>query len=272
VVKVTYVGNAGQAQAIVLPWQDAEDEIVANLAIGSLRDSLMMWLQSERNAHAETVLVTIGALAGFAAQTAAFLRVDQRDIPLPPGEAAMSPEAFSQYLRSNGLLVVATTKSGERFYFGDLINGYLVPQSTSRYPLWGFVAASAIAAGVNPAELPDYVAMFRRASKAVGTPEFGIMAVAAQHQPQMSARQALNMTWPRAKFILGRADGPGQTRGRSVRPEHWPLILALVARQIVTITKDALDPRIGLALLMEAAITMSKVDPKTVPQSLPDKG
>jgi hypothetical protein len=263
--------GGSQTRSVVLPWHDTDDEIAANLAIGSLRDSLMMWLQTERGVHAETLLVTIGALAGFAAQTAALVRVDRRDIPLPSGEAVTSPEALSQYLHARGLLVVATTRSGERFYFGDLINGYLVPQPTSEYPLWGFVAASAIAAGVKPAELPDYLAMFRRASRTVGTPEFGIMAVDEKHQPHLPARRALEMAWPRAKFILSRTDGPGPASGRSVKPQHWPLVTALVARQLVTMAKDALDPRIGVALLMEAAITMSKVDPKTVPQALQEQ-
>ena len=167
--------------------------------------------------------------------------------------------------------MIATTKSGERFYFGDLINGYLVQQSTSDYPLWGFVAAAAIAAGVPGAELPDYVAMFRRASATVGTAEFGTMQVAEAHQPHLSARQALDLFWPRTRLILECTDGPGPPRDRGVKPEHWPLVTALVARQFVTLAKDTLDPRIGVALLMEAAITMSKVDPKTVPQTLPDK-
>jgi hypothetical protein len=267
---VAKVENVNQTRSVTLPWEGTGDEIVANLAIGSLRDSLMTWLTTERGVHAETLLVAIGALAGFAAQTAAFVRVEKGDVPRPPGEASLSGEALSQYLRAKGLLVVATTRSGEHFYFGDLINGYLVQQSTSDYPLWGFVAAAAIAAGARPAELPDYVAMFRRASKTVGTAEFGLMPVAEAHQPHLSARKALDTFWPRAKFILSRADAPGPPRDYGVRPEHWPLVTALVARQFITLAKDTLDPRIGIALLMEAAITMSKVDPKTVPQTLPE--
>ncbi len=36
----------------------------------------------------------------------------------------MSAAAFAEYLRTANLMVVANTKSGEAFYFGDLINGY----------------------------------------------------------------------------------------------------------------------------------------------------
>jgi hypothetical protein len=48
-------------------------------------------------------------------------------------------------------------------------------------------------------------------------------------------------------------------------------VIDLVARQCVLMSKSALDPKIGVALLMESAIAMSKVDPKTVPQVMPAK-
>jgi hypothetical protein len=34
--------------------------------------------------------------------------------------------------------------------------------------------------------------------------------------------------------------------------------------------KDTLDPKLAVALIMEAAIVASKIDPKTVPQSAPE--
>jgi hypothetical protein len=44
---------------------------------------------------------------------------------------------------------------------------------------------------------------------------------------------------------------------------------AACASRCVTLTKHTLDPRIGVALVMESAIAMSKVD-KTVPQTAPE--
>ena len=111
---------------------------------------------------------------GFAAQTTAFARIAKRDIPLLTS-AALSPAELSEHLRKHNLLVVANTKSGETFYFGDLINGYLVPQVTNDYSLWNFAAAAAIEAGVKPAELPDCNAMFRHAAQTVGSPEYGVL-------------------------------------------------------------------------------------------------
>ena len=262
--------EAGQTRPFVFPWKDTEDEIVVNLAIGSLRDSLQMWLKTERGIHVETLLASIGALAGFAAQTTAFARIAKRDIPLLSGAgAALSPAELSEHLRKHNLLVSANTRSGETFYFGDLINGYLVPQVTNDYSLWNFAAAAAIEAGVKPAELPDCNAMFRHAAATVGSPDYGVPQVAGEHQPHVTPRRALDLFWPRTKFILTRTDGPGPAGGRSVPGEYWSLVTDLVARQLFLMAKAALDPRIGIALLMECAITMSKVDPKTVPQTEP---
>jgi hypothetical protein len=181
----------------------------------------------------------------------------------------MATAAMAEHLRKANLMVVANTKSGESFYFGDLINGYIVPQPTNDYALWNFVAAAAIEAGLAAAELPDYRIMFQFAAQSVGTPEFGVPRVAKEHQPQLAPRAALNLFWPRARFILTREDGPGPAHGRHVPPRYWPLVIDLVARQCLLMSKGTLDLKVGVALLMESAIAMSKIDPKTVPQVMP---
>src|ERR1044072_6114715 len=70
-----------KTQAIRYPWAGTDDEIIVNLAIGNLRDSMIKMLTSERGVHAETLLVSIGAVAGFAAQVAVDERIKNRDIP-----------------------------------------------------------------------------------------------------------------------------------------------------------------------------------------------
>lgn len=264
------MAHAQQPTSVELPWKNTDDEITVNLATGSLRESLLMWLKTERGIHAETLLCSIGALSGFAAQNAVWAQLAKRDIPMP-NAATATPEALRTYLREKGLLVIATTTAGETLYFGDLINGYLVPQAVSKYPLtlWGVTAAAAMQAGVKQSDLPDFHAMFRQVTASVGKPEFGVPTAAKEHQPQLAPRKLLDLLWPRAKFIFTRTDGPGPAKGRSVPPDYWPVITAVVANQLLSMTKDTLDPRIGLSLLMESAIAMSKVDPKTVPQTAP---
>src|SRR5262245_3736406 len=96
----------GRMVPVALPWEP-EGTITANIAIGSLRESMLMWLTSDRGVHAETLMVSIGAVAGFAAQHAAWTVLRK------PGAVV-----------AQGGLMVAEA-GGEKFYFGDLINGHL---------------------------------------------------------------------------------------------------------------------------------------------------
>jgi hypothetical protein len=267
---VAHAANADRTETVEYPWKGTDDEIVVNLAIGSLRDSLMMWLTSERGVHAETLLVSIGAIAGFAAQCAVNERIKKRDIP--GADKDMPGPELAKLLHDRGLAVQVTAKSGETYQFGDLINGYLVQQKTTlNHSLFAIIAGAAIQTGVKPAELPDYIPMFSHAAKTIGTPEYGILHPPEHLVPQLTPREALERFWPRVKFIFERTDGQGvvtPAKGRNVRPEYWPLITALVARQLLLFAKDTVDPRVSVALIIESAIVMSKIDPKTVPQDL----
>jgi len=75
-------------RAVRLPWSGTADEALHNLALGNLHASMLQWLKDEAGVHAETLMVAIGALAGFAGQNAALVRIEKRDVPLPPGAGA----------------------------------------------------------------------------------------------------------------------------------------------------------------------------------------
>jgi hypothetical protein len=196
-------------------------------------------------------MVVVGAVAGFAAQNAVWQTVNAPGMRLPP----------------DGLVTV--TAGSEKFYFGDLINGQLIGDASQPYRLWNVVVAAAVEAGMPPANVPDLDDIFRHVASTVGKPEFGIPRVPEAISPHYTPRQALDRFWPHVKFILTRTDQPGPARGQSVAPEHWPIVLALAARQFVPMTKSVLEPRLAVQLIMESAIAMSKVDPKTVPQEVP---
>jgi hypothetical protein len=253
-------GGGPQSEAPKFPWDGDEDgEIIANLTIGSLRDSILKWLTSDRGVHAETLMVTIGALAGFAAQNAAFRSLEPSGTPVPKGA------------------VVMAEAGGEKYYFGDRINGYLVRQAgESKYPLWGYIAAAALEAGMAQKDLPDACDMFGHVARTIETPNFGIPRVPKEHPSHLTPRKALEAFWPSTKALLSNADdlllgglAGLPLHGTSVAEEHWPLVTALVARQFILMAKDTLDPRISLSLVMESAIAMSKVDPKAIPQNAP---
>jgi hypothetical protein len=268
---VVHAQKANRPQAIQYPWSGTDDEIVVNLAIGSLRESMLKWLTTERGVHAETLLVSIGAIAGFAVQCAVDERIKKRDVP--GAYEGMPRDELSKLMHEKGLAVVVTAKSGETYQFGDLLNGYLVNQATTvNYHLFGILAGAAIQMGVKYEELPDAIPMFAHASKTIGTPEYGILRPPKPLNPHFTPHEALRQFWPEVKFIFERTDGQrvvDPAKGRNVKPEYWPLVSALVAQQLLQWTKDIIDPRVGVGLVMESAIVMSKVDPKTVPQTEP---
>jgi len=198
-------------------------------------------------------------------------RIKNRDVP--GAYKGMPGPELGKLLHDRGLAVVATAKSGEKYFFGDLINGYLMHQSTTvDYHLFGILAAAAVQSGAKYKELPDCLPMFARAARTIGTPEYGILHPPKPLSPHFTPREALNEFWPHVKFILERSDGHGSVepaKGHNVKPEYWPLVTALVARQFLLWAKDTVDPRVAVALIMESAIAMSKIDPEKVPQQWP---
>jgi hypothetical protein len=233
-----------------LPWEP-NGTTRANFAIDDLRESMLGWFKTEHGIHAETLMVAIGAVGGFAAQNVVWQMLSE-------------PHA---YVPRDGLMTV--TAGSQTFFFGDLINAQLVGDASHPYRLWNLVVAAAIEAGMLPANAPDLSEIFRHVAATVGKADFGIPRMPKGVVPHSMPRQALDLFWPRVKFIFARTDLPGPASGTSIAPEHWPAVIGLVARQFVGLTKGALDPRISVQLVMESAIAMSKIDPKTVPQELP---
>jgi hypothetical protein len=262
-----------KVRSVQLPWKGTDDEIVVNLAMGSLRDSLIEWLTTERGVHAETALVSIGAIAGFAAQYAVQERIKNRDFP--GADKGMPGEDLGRFLAERKLVVpMRANATGEIYYFGDLVNGYMVQEATTvDAPLYGLLGSAAMEVGVKGEEFPDVEAMFARAARTAGTPDYGMLRPPKSLDPHYSPRQALDLFWPRVKYIFERTDGQGVVegaKGRNVKPEYWPLATALVARQFLLMAEDLIDPRVSFALIMESAIVMSKVDPAKVPQGTPE--
>jgi hypothetical protein len=51
------VSDVPQTRPFVLPWKDSDDEVVVNVAIGSLRESLLAWLKTERGVRASCQII-----------------------------------------------------------------------------------------------------------------------------------------------------------------------------------------------------------------------
>jgi hypothetical protein len=83
-------------------------------------------------------------------------------------------------------------------------------------------------------------------------------------KPMLTPRQAVDRLWPAVRTGLVRIEGGAGGRGIDV--EHWPIICAIAAQQLIAQTKGVMDVKVALRLVMESAIFMSKIDPRSVPQ------
>lgn len=218
-----------------------------NALLSGLRD-----LGGRPGVHVETLLGTIGVVAGHCAINAvwdAFVRKG-----LPPQTAG---------------LVELGTKDSQRYYMGDALNRYLIPEQAITSTLWQNLARAAIEAGVPYDELVDFRELFRRVVNSIGTPEFGVLNLPAHRRPVWNVYDSLRLHWPLVRALLTRElrDAPKPPIGGDA--EHWPLVANFAAGRLVFLAKDTIDPRESVPIVMEAAIAASKVDPESVPQDLP---
>jgi hypothetical protein len=236
-----------------LPWVP-QAEIRGNLAIGNLRENMLRFHAVERGVHAQTLLATMGALAGFAAQNAALNRA-------AAATASDGPVSFPE-------LVLAEAKSGERYLAGDWINVHLFPEAGSVLPFWGFLAGAAVQAGASLQELPDTGEILRHVAGTLGGEAYGKLRAAAEHQPSLPPNELLRRSWPLACQIFTHPlpDEIAQT-GRDEPPldeTHWPIIVAIVTSQYIPMMKDVMDPRVAFALALESAVISAKIDPERI--------
>jgi hypothetical protein len=209
-----------------------------------LSSELLAWLRTElrhyRDVQHEAALCALGALAGYAAQQAI------RETLVKTGKLAID-QAFA----------VIETRSGEVFFFGDLLNEVIVDRHRLRgdghASIWKVVSEGGYEAGA--INLPDVNDVIKHSAATVGSEEFGIPRVPDAHMPAILPREAVSRFWPAARRRLAGAE-----------PMSWPLHFALAARQLIVELKHAMRPDIAVQIVMEAAVPMSKIDPMTLPR------
>ena len=193
-------------------------------------------LKDQHGIHAETVLATLGALAGFSVQMAL------RETLVKPGKM---PE--------DKVFVIAKTKTGESFYLGDTVNEGLFGGKPGVYSVFALVGGGAQKAGAK--ELPDIKDIAGYVVSTLGSDKFGIPRVAAEHMPHAPPIELLDKFWnPVRNLMVLNVQAPLQ----------WPLVLGLAAQKVIVMSKDSLDPAIAGKLVMETAVAMAKVDPAKV--------
>jgi len=258
----TGVSQTNTVQFGNAPWaSDDSEKVAASFALMSLRNYIISDLKGPRGVHSETALTMIGALAGFSAQHAI------RESIVKTGKL---PENGVGTAHDDGAFVIVKTESRKTFYFGDLLNSYLVPTSgkltifgPGQFTLWGILAAATTQCGAKPLSIEETQEIFRNTATVIGTAQFGEPRLPKDHQSSMTPQRALNRAWPHVQNILSRNDIPG-FENRSLKIEYWPTVVAMTAAALLEDAKNVLDPNLSMRIIMEAAIPMSKIDPSTL--------
>ncbi len=230
------------------PWADQDDEIGCNLAFAHLVQNLPRVLADQNGrVHAETLMTAAGAIAGFAAH-----------VSLVSDPAAMAAATKA------GTLSNVTLVDGRELLFGDALNAMLLAGEDRFAParVWNTLAGTAISRGASESDLPNLDEMFGYVSRMLGDEREGWPSTAADHQPQLSAREAIRAAGPFAVQCLnGKIDRIATEQGFAAKETSWVAVTAQAAAALLNQAAGVLRPEIAARLAMEAAIYSSKLKP-----------
>jgi hypothetical protein len=217
----------------MLPKDPEREAIGRSIAATLMAKHIRQWGEI----HGETILSELGALAGFAAQMSI-----RKSVIEPQG------------LDPGTVLIEAVTKNDEKFYFSDLLNLILFENEKPRYSIWTYLTDEL------PEEirlrLPDVAEIVGRAARTIGQHSFGVPHLPVAHMPRKLPRAALNEHWSLVQHELALSKR---------NPAEWPYDLAFAARWQMITNANVVPLPLAVAIVMEAAVPMSKIDPRTVP-------
>jgi hypothetical protein len=212
--------------------------IGAKLGAQEITARLMAVFKNENGVHIESLLCSLGALAGYSCQ------------------AAVRAQANARSLDESSLFTIVKTQDGKRYFFGDRINLLLIE---SKYSVWSIAAAGAQQAGAT--DLPDLAEIIQHTSAVLGSDAFGRLREFRKNHPggdlPVNYARAL---WPKLQPLIAKF---------CPDPTQWPVLLALCAQQTIVTGKSVLDPSLALRIVMEAAIPVSRVELETGPERQP---
>jgi hypothetical protein len=205
----------------------ADPLIGAKIAAKEILNRLLNGMKDEQGVHSESLLCALGALAGYACQ------------------ASLRAKALISGQAPDALLVVVDTKDGQQFYFGDALNQKVAEDDLS---IWSLAASAASHAGAK--SLTDLKEIFERTAATVGSEQFGIPKPIEGHAAGDLPINFLRVIWPGVLPVVKKL---------CANPDLWPIAFGLAIQEAIMLTSKALPPEIGLTVVMEAAVPMSKV-------------
>jgi hypothetical protein len=223
-------GGAGSATRTIDPALHARAKATADL----IGPGIMGIASGERGVHVESMFVALGAVAGYGCQIAA---------RLAPPQVIIADPGRTPWAEARGA-------DGKTYYFGDAPNHYLLEAPDS---FWNVAAGIIGQIGTQP--VPDHREIAAHVAATVGGPEFG----AIRFPPGTSAAHApwdyLTALWPEVRVRLDQG---------GLAPTEWPVGFGITAQIALLAAEEIIEPAAGLAITMEAAVAMAKVDPSSL--------
>jgi hypothetical protein len=206
-----------------------EDPLIdAKLGGKEIVQRLLAAMSGSNGVHFQSLLTALGALAGYACQ------------------ANLRAQALEQGKPETAPFQVLTTKDGKEYFFGNNVNKMLAEH---QFSVWSLAAGATQHAGAT--ELPDLNDLFKHSASVVGSKQFGIPRIPAEHRPGDMPLAYLKDFWP-PLFKTVQLFCPD--------PIKWPILYGFAIQEAILSSKEVLDPGMTLLIVMESAIPMSKVD------------
>ncbi|HEX5276409.1 MAG TPA: hypothetical protein VFW42_01940 [Fluviicoccus sp.] len=185
-------------------------------------------LAAELGPPAETLLAALGALAGYAAQSAV------RTVRVKVGG---QPEAEVFDIRM---------ADQQRYFFSAEVDLFLQGERDS---LKARLEQAGKTLGLQ--SVPDIADILRHADASAGDRYFGVLRVPDRNRP---VRKPV--------FLLGRLWQPlfSELRTYCQNPGEWPLLYFYAIEEALHLTRGTVDPAVAMTIILESAASMARVD------------
>jgi hypothetical protein len=211
--------------------QRATDPLIgAKIGSKELVERLLDAMRDSKGVHIESLLGTLGSLAGFACVYVTLRHANEHGLDT----------------RQHGIVDVECA-DGTKYYLGNPINKMLVEGERS---IWALAAGMAEHLGVS--ELPDIREIASHVAGSLGKESFGKPRLPADHKLSDLPVNYVRNVWPAILPLVERF-APG--------PIEKVVLIGLANQQVMDLGKSAIEPGLALRIVMECAVPMAKLDP-----------
>lgn len=216
-----------------------EPLIGARLGGKEILKRVMETMHDDKKVHIESLLTLLGALAGFACQMRARAQIHMKPPP-------------------NGVEIVRVDcNDGATYFMGDAINR---PLAEGQYSVWSLICGAAENNGATPQDRPDLHELFTYVTSTLGTPAFGQPRLPGGFPASDTPFNYLKHFWSALQPIVERY---------CASPAEWPILYAGAIQDVIDQASATTPGYIAVAIVMESAIPMSKIDPALIGVTIP---